>query len=75
MLKILYTEQDLSVLKDTSAQAGTYLLKCCTVWPHSCVLCAVGSAPLLEAGQGVRIVKFSPDGQHLAIGDRIGNLQ
>lgn len=60
LLKTLYVDTDLTFLKDQDLAAG-------------------GSADkgdsTYDGRNGVRCIRISPDGKHLASGDRAGNIR
>ncbi|XP_057379292.1 mitogen-activated protein kinase-binding protein 1-like [Daphnia carinata] len=60
LLKTLYVDQDLAFLKDQDLAAGGSADKTDSTY---------------DARNGVRCIRISPDGKHLASGDRAGNIR
>ena len=60
LLKTLYVDQDLAFLKDQDLAAGGSADKGDTTY---------------DGRNGVRCIRISPDGKHLASGDRAGNIR
>uniref|UniRef100_A0A673UY97 WD repeat domain 62 n=1 Tax=Suricata suricatta TaxID=37032 RepID=A0A673UY97_SURSU len=59
LLKVIYVENDIQHLQDTSHFPGR----------------GSENGTPMDAKAGVRVMQVSPDGQHLASGDRSGNLR
>ena len=60
LLKTLYVDQELTFLKDQDLAAGGSADKTDSTY---------------DARNGVRCIRISPDGKHLASGDRAGNIR
>lgn len=60
LLKTLYVDQELAFLKDQDLAAGGSADKTDSTY---------------DARNGVRCIRISPDGKHLASGDRAGNIR
>ncbi|UYV64071.1 WDR62 [Cordylochernes scorpioides] len=75
LIKILYTDPDLAYLCDVHPSKSTIHGNCHHVHPPCRVAGEDKLDTVFDGKNGVRCLRISPDGLHLASGDRSGNIR